>query len=459
MIEKDISCYSKFFTEYTELRVQENRNLRIAMLNGSVVQNSKAAISGVSARVYKAGVWGFSSNPDITDEAVMKVIKSATDNSIFLDSRERRDKTGLTEAKALSDNDFSTKKKRKNQMELIEFIKGVDTYITKNFSGINSRVIALSCLDMEKTLITSDGSSAYSMMPRSIIQIVLTVLKDGEPVELYDVYGGSGQFEDHFSSHNVFCEKIDAQYEHLMKKAEGVFPSAGLCDCILDANLAGILSHESIGHTTEADLVLGGSVAGDYLNKEVASPMVTLVDFANTANGDLCPIPVFVDDEGTKAEDVTIIEKGILKGFMHNKESANHFNTVATGNARAFNFSDEPIIRMRNTAILPGKDKLEEMISSIDNGYYLMTAGNGQADSTSEFMFGIVLGYEIKNGKIGKAIKDTTISGVAFDVLKTVDMVSDDMNWQCGGMCGKKQAIPVGMGGPALKCRLNIGGR
>ena len=102
--------------------------------------------------------------------------------------------------------------------------------------------------------------------------------------------------------------------------------------------------------------------------------------------------------------------------------------------------------------------KLEDMIASIDDGYYLMKSSNGQADSTSEFMFGVIMGYEIKNGKLGDAIKDTTISGVAFDVLKTVDMISDDMKWSAGGMCGKKQWIPVGMGGPAIKCKLNIGG-
>ena len=78
---------------------------------------------------------------------------------------------------------------------------------------------------------------------------------------------------------------------------------------------------------------------------------------------------------------------------------------------------------------------------------------------TSEFMFAVTMGYEIKNGKLGKAIFDTTISGVAFDMLKTVSMVSDEMKWESAGMCGKKQPIPVGMGGPAIKCEINMGGR
>jgi TldD protein len=228
---------------------------------------------------------------------------------------------------------------------------------------------------------------------------------------------------------------------------------------VLDSDLAGILAHEAIGHTVESDLVLGGSVAADFMDKEVASPLVTLIDFANTALGKTCPVPIWTDDEGVEARDAVLIDKGILRSYMHNKESAAHFKVAPTGNARAYGFYDEPLIRMRNTAILPGKDKLADMIASVDDGYYFMRSSNGQADSTSEFMFGVVLGYEIKGGKLGQAIRDTTISGVAFDMLKTITMVSDDMSWACGGMCGKKQSIPVGMGGPAIKCHINVGGR
>jgi len=184
-----------------------------------------------------------------------------------------------------------------------------------------------------------------------------------------------------------------------------------------------------------------------------------MVDFAHTALGKTVPLPVYVDDEGIPAEDAVLIKDGILVGYMNNRETAHHFGMEPQGNARAFLFSDEPLIRMRNTAILPGKDKLEDMIAAIDDGYYLTDTNNGQADTTGEFMFGVCMGYEIKKGKLGRAIRDTTISGVAFEMLKTVDMLSDDMVWSSSGFCGKKQPMPVGMGGPAVKCKVNIGGR
>ena len=297
------------------------------------------------------------------------------------------------------------------------------------------------------------------MTPRSFLVGSGAIEKDGNPVNLYEFFGGLGQMEDNLLSPSDYFPKLDELVGRLKQKADGIFPKAGLQNVILDADLAGILAHEAIGHTTEADLVLGGSVAGDLMGQEVVSPLITLIDYANTYAGKTCPVPVYVDDEGTPSKDTVIIKDGVLKSFMHNKESAQHFETQPDGNARAYAFSDEPLIRMRNTAFVPGTSSLDEMISSIDDGYYLTKSSNGQADSTSEFMFGIAMGYEIKNGTIGRAIKETTISGIAFDVLKTVEMISEEMSWSAGGMCGKKQWIPVGMGGPAIKCKVNIGGR
>jgi TldD protein len=281
----------------------------------------------------------------------------------------------------------------------------------------------------------------------------------GEPIELAKAVGGRGQFEDVFEHPESLHADIETLHGHLMNKREAIPPRAGVHDVILDSDLAGILAHEAVGHTTEADIVREGSVAGDYVGQQVASELITMIDFAHTHNGETLPVPVYIDDEGVESRDTVLIDSGVLKGFMHNKESAAHFDAGVTGNARAYQFYDEPLIRMRNTAILPGPDTLEDMIASIDDGYYLMWPSNGQADSTSEFMFGVTLGYEISNGELGRAITDTTISGVAFDMLKSVTMVSDEMTWGCAGMCGKKQIIPVGMGGPAVKCRIHIGGQ
>jgi len=448
------------FSNYTELRVQENRNNRVNLTNGNVTSNFAATNSGVSARVFKDGNWGFSSSPDITDESISNVVKTSSENVQFM-NKKNATRCGffLPETQANHEMDFSTHKNRQNQKYWIDFIREIDGYMEKKYPELLSRNIIMSGLDMEKSLFTSDGSESYSMTPRALLYLILSIEKDGSPISIGNPWGGLGQLEDKFLKPADYYFGIDTLVEKLKQKADGVYAEAGYKDVILDADLAGILAHEAIGHTTEADLVMGGSVAGNYMGQSIANPLVTLIDYANTCNGETCPVPVYVDDEGTRSEDVIIIKDGVLKEFMHNKDSARHFEVDPTGNARAYEFSDEPLIRMRNTAFVPGNNNLAEMISSIDDGYYLVKTGNGQADSTSEFMFAITMGYEIKNGKLGRAIKDTTISGVAFDVLKTVDMISSDISWSSAGMCGKKQLIPVGMGGPAIKCKVNIGGR
>ncbi len=459
MIKRDLNVYRNYFNGYTELRVQENRTETISIVNGNIKENSKNTTSGISARVFKNGCWGFASNANVEETTIKNIIKSSTDNALFMDKKLNKNASILPSSPGIIEKDLGTRKNRISQKEKIDFIKTLDSYISDNYTGISSRNFTMKNLDMEKNVLTSDGGSLYTLIPRSLIFFRMTMVKNGDPVNLMTYIGGSGQFEDAFSSPEDYFKKIDDLYGHLRNKSEAIYSNAGYKDCILDSKLTGDLAHEAIGHPTEADSVLGGSIAANYLEKKVASPLVTLVDYANNVNGETCPLPVYVDDEGVKSRDAVLIENGILKGFMHNKETANHFGVVPTGNARAFKFSDEPLIRMRNTAILPGKHKLQDMISSIEDGYYLISSSRGQADTTSEFMFGVSLGYEIKNGKLGKTIKDTTISGVAFDMLKTISMLSDDMSWTCEKMCGKKQMMPVAAGGPAIKCKLNIGGK
>ena len=222
----------------------------------------------------------------------------------------------------------------------------------------------------------------------------------------------------------------DAVVDH--GNGEGVYAEAGEKTCILAGELSGMLAHEAVGHTVEADIVMGGSVAAHMMGKRVASDLISMVDFAHTAFGKPAPLPVWIDDEGVVAKDAVLIRDGILTGYMHNRESAERYGAEPCGNARAFAFSDEPLIRMRNTAVLPGTSKLEDIIASVDDGYLLCDTNNGQADTTGEFMFGVTMGYESKKGKLV---------------------------WASSGYCGKKQLMPVGLGGPALRCRVTIGGR
>ncbi len=459
MIDQDLKRFSNRFTSYTELRLQENTVQQIALLNGDVIANSRNTSGGVSARVYDKGAWGFSSDAAMTDESIESVIRAATVNAAFLAGKGAAPESRLPVGRAEASSDFRTRRQRKEPGDIIAFLEACDDYIVKNCPEVTSRQVSMNALDMEKKLYTSEGSSGHNTNTRCLIAVKLaTRNRVGEPIELVESFGDRGQFEDVFPDLEVVRETIDELYRHLLNKRQAVKPVSGYHDVILASDLAGILAHEAIGHTTEGDIVRAGSVAADYLGSQVASEIVTLVDFAHSYQGETLPVPVYIDDEGVEAKDTVIIENGVLKAFMHNKDTARHLGMELTGNARAFAYSDEPLVRMRNTAILPGKDRFEDMVASLDDGYLLMRWTNGQADSTSEFMFGVQMGYEIRGGKLGRAITDTTISGVAFDMLKEITMLSDEMTWNCAGMCGKKQPMPVGMGGPAVKTKMFVGG-
>lgn len=444
---------------HTELRGQLSRSRGASIVSGNLVGNSRQDISGISARVYKNGTYGFASMAEYSSDAAESVLRAATDNANFMDKHVNKGKPALPNIKNGS-YCFDGIVPDCEQKRYIDFAREVDDYVASKYKNLASRTIVAREDSMEKLLCVSNGFDAHTCLQRSYLYVILSAESNsGAPVELFNAFGGEGAFEINFKNPELLYAEIDALYERLMQKREGVYADAGEKTVVLGGMMTGMLAHEAVGHTVEADLVLGGSVAGPNLNKRVASEIVNLTDFAHTAFGKRAPLPVYVDDEGVEAVDAKIIENGILVGYMNNRESAQRFDMTPCGNARAWAFSDEPLIRMRNTAILPGKDKLEDMIASVEDGYYLIDSSNGQADTTGEFMFGVSMGYEIKKGKLGRALLDTTISGVAFNMLKTVDMVSDEVVWASSGVCGKKQPMPVGMGGPALRCKVIIGGR
>jgi TldD protein len=452
--------HAQHLPHYTELRLHTNHTKTIQMIGGNVLANSASSRGGVSARSYEDGAFGFSAFPSMSDDAIPGSIKAAGANAALVARRAPLNKGDLPEGNIGTGSfDYRSTKTPLTDAEQLDAIRQLDSYLRSTYPDLANIDVNLQFLAMEKGLATSLGALTYSYIPRTIVVVRIAYQADDGAVEVYDAFGGFGDPQEHLTDVTTMYADIDDLYRRLRDKADGVYAKPGEHDVVMDSRLAGILAHEAIGHTCEADIVMNGSVAGDHVGDMVASEKVTLVDYAERGPDGNGGIAIHVDDEGVECQDVTIIENGVLKTFLHSKMTAREFGAEPTGNARAYAFDAEPLVRMRNTTIAPGNDTLEEMIASVDHGYYLMRPTNGQADSTSEFMFGVGMGYEIENGKITKAIRDTTIAGVAFDMLKTITHVSDDMTWAKGGMCGKKQMIPVGMGGPAIKCKITIGGR
>ena len=444
----------------TVLRAQENRNRAVRILKGNITANSRNESRGISARVGKNGLFGFASIAECSEEAAKKVLKAASDNVKLMARHTKNAGIVLPPSYGTGTVPLNRKLVDAEQKRIIDVCRQLDDYIAKKYPDLESRMVAYTEDSQDRIVYSSDAYDGHLLTPRCYIYVTMSLkTKEGTPVELFKALGGFGCFEDNFSDLEQYYPELETLYKRVKDKAEGIYAEAGYKTVVLGGMMGGMLAHEAVGHTVEADLVMGGSVAGPNLGKKVASDLVNLTDFAHTYKGELAPLPVYLDDEGIKAEDAVLIKDGILTGYMNSRETAEKFGMKPMGNARGWAFSDEPLIRMRNTCILPGTSTVEELIESVDDGYYLIESGNGQADLTGEFMFGVTCGYEIKNGKLGRALLDTTVSGVAFEMLKTVDMVSNEVEWSSSGFCGKKQRMAVGMGGPHMRCKIMIGGR
>ncbi len=442
---------------YSELRQHEVRKTRLLMIDGNLSANSRTAEGGISARVYHDGYWGFSSVPGGAVDS-QRVANKARQNALAMARFGAQPSLSLPGGSYRGEHRFAGRPEL-TPKECIEHLAELHAWCAQHYPALKSTRFLLADEHHSKWLATSQGGQSLSSIQRALCYIHFTAEDaQGKPVELFEPISGKGSLADLDLSIDTLAPVFERLHEHVMAKRHAVPARGGLHTVVMAPELAGMLAHEAMGHPCEADLVLGGAVTRDLVGQPVASELVSMVDFAHTFDGQEVMIPVYADDEGVAARDAVLIQDGRLSGFMNSRETAARLGAAPTGSARAYGPNDEPLVRMRNTAILPGKQKLAAMIAGVEDGYLLLKTSNGQADSTTEFMFGVNLAYEIRGGVLGSAIRDTTLSGSAIKVLQSVDAVSDDMYWSCSGYCGKKQLMVVSMGGPALRARAHLGG-
>jgi TldD protein len=229
---------------------------------------------------------------------------------------------------------------------------------------------------------------------------------------------------------------------------------------VLGPGWPGVLLHEAIGHGLEGDFNRKGTSAfSGRIGDKVAANDVTVVDDGTLANrrGSLS-----VDDEGVPSECTTLIENGVLVGYMQDKLNARLMGMKATGNGRRESFAHLPMPRMTNTYMLAGKHDPQEIIASVERGLYAVNFGGGQVDITNgKFVFSASEAYLIENGKVTRPVKGATLIGSGPEVLTRVSMVGNDLKLDEGvGVCGKEgQSVPVGVGQPTLRIEsMTVGG-
>ncbi len=241
---------------------------------------------------------------------------------------------------------------------------------------------------------------------------------------------------------------------------ESVAAPAGEMTVVLGPGWPGVLLHEAIGHGLEGDFNRKGTSAfSGRIGERVAAPGVTVVDDGSIGcrRGSLT-----IDDEGTPTQCNTLIEDGILKGYIQDRLNARLVGVEPTGNGRRESFAHAPMPRMTNTFMLGGNDDPGEILARAKNGIYAKSFGGGQVDITSgKFVFSCTEAYRIENGKLGAPIKGATLIGDGPSVLTRVKAIGNDMALDEGiGICGKGgQSVPAGVGQPTLLIDgLTVGG-
>jgi TldD protein len=303
-----------------------------------------------------------------------------------------------------------------------------------------------------------DGRVAADVRPLVRVSVQVIVEQDGRREQ--GSAGGGGRFDYAYFSDALLKDYAAKAVHQALTNLDARPAPAGAMTVVLGSGWPGILLHEAIGHGLEGDFNRKGTSAfSGRIGQRVAAPGVTVVDDGTLPDrrGSLN-----VDDEGTPTQCTTLIEDGILRGYMQDSLNARLMGMTPTGNARRESFAHLPMPRMTNTYMLAGGHDPAEIIASVKQGLYAANFGGGQVDITSgKFVFSAAEAWMIEDGKLTYPVKGATLIGNGPDVLTRVSMIGADMRLDPGvGTCGKDgQSVPVGVGQPTLRIEeLTVGG-
>ena len=308
-------------------------------------------------------------------------------------------------------------------------------------------------------IIRAGGETYRDVRPLVRIYVSVVVEENGRQESGSHGGGGRGGYEIYLKP-EYWQAAIDEALRQALVNLESIPAPAGEMSVVLGPGWPGILLHEAIGHGLEGDFNRKQTSAfSGLLGQRVAAPGVTVVD-DGTIGGRRGSLTI--DDEGTPSSRTVLIEDGILKGYMQDRQNARLMGMKATGNGRRESYSSPVMPRMTNTYMLAGDKSPEEILASVGKGIYAVNFGGGQVDITNgKFVFSCTEAYLIENGKVGAPIKGATVIGNGPDCLTRVTMIGNDLKLDPGvGTCGKNgQSVPVGVGQPTLRLDgLTVGG-
>ncbi|RXE85589.1 metalloprotease TldD [Pseudoalteromonas sp. A757] len=445
---------------YADLYFQSSYHETWVLEDGIVKDGSYNIERGVGVRAVSGEKTGFSYSDAVNIEALTKAAEAARS---IAQAGESSKVQVFSDVKAPIQFQPAQPITSMSDADKVALLREIEQCIRDLAPEAQQVVSSLSAVYEEVLIAASDGTFATDIRP--LIRLNCSVLLEKNGRRERGSAGGGARLD-----YGYFKELVDGapRWVQFAKEAvrqarvnlEAIDAPAGAMPVVLGSGWPGVLLHEAVGHGLEGDFNRkGASAFSGKIGEQVASSLCTVVDDGTIADrrGSLN-----VDDEGTPAAYNVLIENGILKGYMQDKQNASLMGVAPTGNARRESYAHLPMPRMTNTYMLAGEHSQEEIIRSVDKGIFASNFGGGQVDITSgKFVFSASEAYLIENGKITQPIKGATLIGNGPEVMKKVSMVGNDLALDRGvGVCGKDgQSVPVGVGQPSLKIdEITVGG-
>ena len=346
-----------------------------------------------------------------------------------------------------------------SRAEKVELLQRIDRATRALDPRIKQVTVSLAGVWDRILVAAHDGSLSADIRPLVRFNVSVIVEQNGRRER--GGHGGGGRTDyRYFLDEDRAMSYAREALRQALVNLEAIAAPAGSMPVVMGAGWSGVLLHEAVGHGLEGDFNRKGSSAySGKVGQKVASSLCTIVDDGTLAGrrGSLS-----VDDEGTPTQCTTLIENGVLKGYMQDKLNARLMGVAATGNGRRESYAHLPMPRMTNTYMLAGESDPEEIIRSVKKGIYCANLGGGQVDITSgKFVFSTSEAYLIEDGRITAPVKGATLIGNGPEAMSRVSMVGNDLALDSGvGTCGKDgQSVPVGVGQPTLKIdTITVGG-
>jgi TldD protein len=427
--------------DYADLYFQLSREESWSLEDGIVKDGAYSIEQGVGVRALAGEKTGFA----YSDDTVLPALTEAS-----------------RAARAIARSGASTSLqawKSSSDADKVSLLEKIDIEARRLDPRVKQVMASLSGAHEVVLVMASDGTLAADIRPLVRMNVSVIVEQNGRREQGY--CGSGGRYSvSRFLENDRWKDLVREAVRGAIVNLEAVPAPAGTMTVVLGPGWPGILLHEAIGHGLEGDFNRKGTSAfSGRIGEQVASEQCTVVDDGTLGSrrGSLN-----IDDEGTPTQCTTLIENGVLRGYLQDKLNARLMGVAPTGNGRRESFAHMTLPRMTNTYMLAGKHDPEEIIRSVKKGLYCRNFGGGQVDITSgKFVFSASEAYLIEDGKLTTPVRGATLIGNGPDVLRRVSMVGNDLKLDDGvGTCGKEgQDVPVGVGQPTLRVDgLTVGG-